>query len=199
MSDARIELDLSAPPEAVAERLRSITEPARLLRTPSRGDGAGARPLVGRVGAHAFTVRLNTSYRNPFGAQCHGELLPLAATHGTRVRARIRPSALAELAVALWCVTLGSIALGRVWAAGTHAPARVLALVAPAGLMALGGVVLALLGLQLARGETPRLEALLRAALASELHPARGAAGAPGAATRRERRRRRGSAQRKRS
>lgn len=185
MTDARIEMELAARPEAVAERLRAITEPARLLHAPPRG--AGARPLVGRVGGRAFTVRLNTTYRNPFGALCHGELLP--AERGTCVRARIRPSALPQLAVALWCVTLGSIALGRVWAAGARGAGAVLALVAPEALMALGGIALALLGLQLARGEAGRLDALLRAVLATEAPGAREGGGGSGNGGRRRGRR----------
>ncbi|HEX6533031.1 MAG TPA: hypothetical protein VF041_00455 [Gemmatimonadaceae bacterium] len=165
-----IELDTAARPDDIAARLRAATEQARLLRTPPRGPGA--RPLVGHVSARAFTVRLNTPYRNPFGALCHGELVETPS--GTRVRARIRPSALPQLAVALWCVALGSIAIGRVWAArssgstgaGAGAGTSVLALVAPAALMALGSIALAVLGLSLARGEGVRLSALLRAVLA---------------------------------
>lgn len=182
MRGATIDVELGAPPEQVAATLRALVEPARLVRPPAQG--AGARALVGRVHARTFTARLNTGYRNPFGAICHGELVPCDG--GTRVRATIRPSALPWLAVTLWCAALASIAFGRVRAAGVSAGSAVLPLVLPALLMAVGALALAALGWGLARGEGERLALALRAALGG----VRPASARPGVERRKRKRKR---------
>jgi len=102
MSIYSFHVDVAAPPEAVADRVRSIVR-------QNLWDARDAQPFIGSVQDTTFKLRRNIDYRNSFLPSISGRIVSLPK--GTRVTVAMSFHPAASIFMIFWLAFVGYGAL----------------------------------------------------------------------------------------
>jgi hypothetical protein len=106
------QLQVSLPPEAVAERIRAITsaKPAGFFaQARTVWSGIGSNVFLGEVHGDSFSLQRNISYRNSFLPQIKGKVFQGGG--GTTVDVRMCLNPFAAIFMLIWLGGVGSAAV----------------------------------------------------------------------------------------